>query len=321
MALAIIQYDYGDAHVLRAEDMALPPPGPGEVRIRHSAVGVNFHDLYVREGTARTLTLPGIPGIEAVGEVVDAGDAAGDWPVGTRVAYVTRHYGAYCSERNIDTGLLLRPPAGLSDEAVAGSLLRGLTAAVLITDLHRVKAGDRVLVHAASGNLGHMLSAWASHLGARVIGTVTSPERRSGVDGACELVVLNSAPDWANQVCGAFGGGADHVLDSIGAPTFQDSLAAAAVRGHVSLFGQAGGPVESIAVATLAARSLSVSRPMVFDWCQTGAAAQPLADAFYAQVADGVIELPEPVAVELAEAGRAQDMLREGLGRPVVLRA
>ena len=320
-AHAIIQQALGGPEVLQYRAIDLDPPGHGEVRLRHSAIGVNYHDIYNRDGRNRALALPGTPGIEAVGEVIALGEGAGPWRVGDKVAWISRRYGGYASERNIAAAMLVRLPDGIPEDVVACSILRGTTVAMLVQKVRPVRAGDRLLVHAASGATGRLICDWAAHLGARVIGTVSSEVRKAAASASCEALVLNSDPDWTAQVRALAPEGVDFVIDSLGQPTFEGSLDVAAPCGHVAMLGQAGGPVESVAMATLAAKSLSVSRPIVFDWWPNGAAAQAMIDDFYALVRAGVLSVPEPTVLPLAEAGRAQAMLEDrGLDRSIILR-
>ena len=321
MTHAIVQTALGGPEVLEYREVELAPPGPGEVQLRQSAIGINFHDIYNRDGRNRLLRLPGTPGLEAVGEVTALGLDAGPWKLGYRVAYVWRGYGGYASERNIPAAMLVRLPEGIADDIVACSLLRGATVAMLVQKVRAVTAGSSILVHAASGATGKLICDWAAHLGARVIGTVSGEARKAAAPASCEAVVLNSDPAWADQVRALAPGGIDYVIDSLGKPTFDGSLSIAAACGHVSMLGQAGGPVESVAIAALAAKSLSVSRPIVFDWYQSGAVVQPMIDDFYALVRAGVLTVPEPTVLPLAEAGRGQAMLENrGLDRSIILR-
>jgi NADPH2:quinone reductase len=321
MTHAIVQTALGGPEVLEYREVELAPPGPGEVRLRQSAIGINFHDIYNRDGRNRLLRLPGTPGLEAVGEVTALGPDAGPWQIGDKVAYVWRGYGGYASERNIPAAMLVRLPDGVPEDIVACSLLRGATVAMLVQKVRAVTAGSSLLVHAASGATGKLICDWAAHLGARVIGTVSGEARKAAASASCEVVVLNGDPDWADQVRALAPGGIDYVIDSLGKPTFDGSLSIAAACGHVSMLGQAGGPVESVAIAALAAKSLSVSRPIIFDWYKSGAVVQPMIDDFYALIRAGVLTIPEPTVLPLTEAGRGQTMLENrGLDRSIILR-
>jgi NADPH2:quinone reductase len=182
-----------------------------------------------------------------------------------------------------------------------------------------VDASHAVVVHAASGSTGRLLSQWANHLGARVVGTVTKAEKAACTAG-CDAVFLNTDPGWVEATRAFLGGGADLVCDSIGKPTFLASLEVAAKRGHVALYGQAGGVVESIPVAPLAAKSLTVSRPIVFDW-HPSPWAETMARQFYDLVEQGALSIEAPQVLALDQVAEAQRMLQDsGLNGPLVLR-
>lgn len=187
MTRAIVLRETGGPETLRLEDIAVGAPGPGEIRIRQKAIGVNFHDVYVRSGLYRTLPLPGTPGIEAVGVIETLGEGVEGFVTGQRVGYVSAGYGAYAEARCLPAALAVALPDALSDEAAASILLKGLTACMLVRRVHTIAPGETVLVHAAAGGVGQLVCAWAKHLGARVIGTVGSPAKaevaaRAGAD-------------------------------------------------------------------------------------------------------------------------------------------
>ena len=222
MAEAIIQHETGGPHVLRIEGIAVGAPGPGELRVRQTAIGVNFHDVYVRSGLYRTLPLPGIPGIEAAGIVEEVGAGVSGFVAGDRIAYVTARYGAYASERLLPAELAVRLPPGVADDLAATVLLKGLTAEMLLRQVHRVQPGDRILVQAAAGGVGRLLCQWAAHLGATVIGTAGSEEKAELARNAgCQHVILYRRVNFVEQVREITGGrGVDVVYDLVGKDTF-----------------------------------------------------------------------------------------------------
>jgi NADPH:quinone reductase len=191
MDQAIVLREPGAPAVLKSEGVAVGAPGNGQVRLRQTAIGVNFHDCYVRSGLYKTLALPGIPGLEGVGVVDAVGPGAGDFAIGDRVGYITLGYGAYATARIIDSSLLVRLPASLDDRTAAATLLRGLTAQVLVQQVFPVRPGHTVLVHAAAGGVGRLLCQWAHHLGATVIGTVGSEDKaRLARSNGCDHTIL-----------------------------------------------------------------------------------------------------------------------------------
>lgn len=322
MAEAIVIERHGGPDVLQLRQVDTGAPGPGQVRVRHTRIGVNFHDVYVRSGQYRTLGLPGTPGIEAVGVVEACGPGATRWRPGDRVAYVTGAYGVYASERLIDEATLLRVPEALDDDAVASALLRGLTADMLLRRVHRVSAGDRILVQAAAGGVGQLLCRWAAHLGATVIGTVAhagqaDAARRAG----CTLVLDNGRDDVVARVLEATGGhGVSVTYDGVGQATFDASLHALDFAGHLVNFGQSSGAVPAFEVSRLAAKSLSLTRPIIFHHLRDPAVREAMAASVFDALAAGVLQVGAPRRFALADAAASHALLEaEGASQPILL--
>ncbi|TCZ61382.1 quinone oxidoreductase family protein [Roseicella aquatilis] len=311
MAEAIMLREHGGPEVLRAEAVTVGRPGPGELRVRQTAIGVNFHDCYVRSGLYRTLPLPGVPGIEAAGVVVEVGpDVAGVAP-GDRIGYVTGGYGAYASERLLPAAIALPLPEGVSERLAASILLKGLTAEMLLRQVHRVQPGQTILVHAAAGGVGRLLCQWAAHLGATVIGTVGSAAKAEVARAAgCRDVILYREEDVVARVKAITGGrGVDAAYDGVGKDTFDGSLECLALRGHLVNFGQASGPIPPFQVSRLAARSNSLTRPIVFHYVQDRPALEAMAASLFGALAAGAVTAEEGQALPLAEAARAHQLL------------
>lgn len=308
MVRVVMMREHGGPEVLRIEDVAVGEPGPGQVRLRQSAVGVNFHDIYVRTGLYRTLELPGIPGIEAVGVVEAVGPGVTGVAAGDRVGYVTRTYGAYAAARLVDADLLIRLPDAVDDRTAASLLLRGLTAEMLLFQVYPVRAGQTVLVHAAAGGVGRLLCRWARHLGATVIGTVGSPEKAAiaRTCGAHHTIEYRSE-DFVARVAQLTGGrGVDVAYDAVGKDTFAGSLQCLAPLGHLANYGQASGPCEPLAMTQLAQKSNSVSRPIIFHYVADAGRRATMAARLLAAIADGVIGADERHEYAFADVGRAQ---------------
>ena len=309
MATAMIMHEAGGPQVLRPETVTVGEPGPGQVRLKQTAIGVNFHDIYVRSGLYQTLTLPGIPGLEAAGVVEAVGEGVTAFAPGDRVAYTSGNYGAYADQRLIDAGRLVRLPDDIDDVLVAGMMVRGLTARILLTDVFPVREGSVILVQAAAGGVGQLLCQWARHLGATVIGTVGSQDkaeraRRHG----CHHVILyreQNVVDTVKQLTD--GRGVDVAYDSVGKDTFYDSLACLAPRGHLVNFGQSSGPVEPLAMPRLAAGSFTVVRPMLGHYTADPADRDAAADAFFQALRDGILTPDDPVRYALQDVGQAHD--------------
>jgi NADPH:quinone reductase len=312
MAEAIVLREHGGPEALRTEAITIGRPGVGELRIRQTAVGVNFHDVYVRSGLYQTLALPGIPGIEAAGVIEEVGRKVSDFAAGDRIAYVTAGYGAYASERILPADLALRLPPAISDEVAASVLLRGLTADMLVRQVHPIRAGDQVLVHAAAGGVGRLLCQWASHLGATVIGTAGSAAKAELARKAgCRYTVLYREENFVERVRELTDGrGVDVAYDSVGRDTFFGSLDCLAVRGHLVNFGQSSGSVAPFEVSRLAARSNSVTRPILFHYIAQREASERMVANLFNLLAAGVLSVEPSKIYPLAQAAAAHAELK-----------
>ncbi len=307
MPSAIVLHRAGAPENLKFEPVTVRAPLPGEIRLRHSAVGVNFHDTYVRSGLYQTLALPGIPGIEGVGIVTELGSGVKHLNVGDRVAYMYKGYGAYSEERVLPAEAAIPVPAGIDDQVVAAIFLKGLTAWVLVREVYTVKPGDWVLVHAAAGGVGSLLCQWASHLGARVIGTVGS-EHKVGLARryGCGHVIQYRREDFVARVKEITGDeGVQVAYDAVGKDTFMGSLACLAPCGHLANFGQASGPVPPFEVSALFTKSNSLSRPSVFQHLRTTEKLHAAAAALFKALNDQVLQSGSIATFGLAEAAQA----------------
>ena len=311
MTQAIVLREFGGPNALRPEPIELGNPGPGELRIRQTAVGVNFHDVYVRSGLYRTLALPGIPGIEAAGVIEAVGPDVTGFAAGDRIAYVTSRYGAYASHRILPAELAIHLPPGMDDRIAATALLKGLTAEMLVRQVHAIQPGETVLVHAAAGGVGRLLCQWASHLGATVIGTAGSEARAELARSmGCRHTILYRQENFVERVREITGGrGVDVAYDSVGKDTFLGSLDCLAIRGHLINFGQASGSVEPFEVSRLAARSNSLTRPIVFHYFTQRPALERMAAALFDVIAQGVLTGEPGTCYPLADAAAAHAAL------------
>jgi NADPH2:quinone reductase len=311
MTRAIVVREYGDAEKLRLEEIEVGKPGPGELRIRQTAIGVNFHDVYVRSGSYQTLKLPGIPGIEAAGVIEETGEGASGFRSGERIVYVTSRYGAYAQARLLPAALALKLPAELSDEAAASVTLKGLTACMLLRRVYRVAAGETVLIHAGAGGVGQLLVRWAKALGARVLATAGSAEKAAiAKECGADHVILyreENFPDRVRELTG--GAGVDVVYDSVGKDTFEGSLACLAFCGMLVNFGQSSGAMAPLALSRLAERSLKVARPMLFHYIRERRALEAMAAEMFAALANGAIEPRIALRLPLADAAEAHRAL------------
>lgn len=304
---AIVVEAYGGPEVLQLREVELPPPGPGEVRLRHTAIGVNFIDVYCRTGYFDLLKLPGVPGMEAAGVVEALGPGVGGLSVGERVAYACPPVGAYAERRNMAPDLLVRLSDDIADETAAAGLLKGVTASFLLHDVRAVRPGSTVLAHAAAGGVGQLLVQWARHLGATVIATVSTEEKARIAEnlGAHHAIVYSreNFPDAVLRLTG--GRGADVVFDAVGRDTFAGSLEALATRGHLVSYGQASGPVGNWDLGRFASKSITVSRPNYGHYTDTPEKLGPHVERFFAALRQGIVKLDRPRAYPLARAADA----------------
>ncbi|MFI1535196.1 quinone oxidoreductase family protein [Streptomyces anandii] len=314
MAHAVRFHETGGPHVLKWEEAAVGDPGPGEVRIRHEAVGLNFADTYFRSGLYPVLLPDGI-GVEAAGVVEAVGEGVTDVAEGDRVTYTGSPLGAYSTERVMPASHLIRLPPDISCETAAAMTMRGLTAAYLLRRIHPLKSGDTVLLHAAAGGVGLIVSQWAALLGIRVIGTVSS-EEKAGIATAhgCEHVIRYRHENVADRVRELTGGdGVPVVFDSVGKDTFAGSLASLARRGLLVCFGTASGPVPPIDAMQLALHgSVFVTRPALADYIADPAERAALAGELFEHVASGRIRIEINQRYALQDAQQAHRDLEAG---------
>ncbi len=314
----------GGPEVIEIEEVSLGQPGPREAKVRHEAIAVNFHDVYVRSGLYPVEhLLPLVLGTEAAGVVVETGAEVQHVKVGDRVAYACRPYGSFSDERLIDADNLVKLPDSIDTQIAASIMVKGMTAEYLLHRTHRVRAGDTILVHAAAGGVGQILSGWARHLGATVIGTAGGPVKTAiAREAGCAHVIDYASENFVERVKEITdGAGVSVVYDSVGRDTFFGSLDCLAVRGHLVNFGQSSGPVESFTVAQLSPKSLTLSRPVLFDYIATPEELAEVAGNLFQVVGDGTVKVKVERSYPLEEAGRAQTDLeqRKTVGASVLL--
>ena len=310
MSKAIRFHQVGGPEVLRLEEVEVGKPGPGEARIRHQAIGVNYVDTYHRSGLY-PLPLPSGLGVEAAGLVEAVGPGVRGLAVGDRVAYMTGP-GAYAEARLVPGDRLVRLPDGVGSELAAAALVKGMTAHMLVTRVHAVRAGEWVAVTAAGGGVGQVLVQWLAAIGARVIGLVGSPSKAARVrELGAEAVLVSGVDDVPALVKALSGGGVPVVYDSVGAATFEASLDCLAPFGLMVTYGNTSGPVPPIDTGLLSRKgSLSVCRPSVFHHIAARADLERAAAALFAQLASGKIEVAVGGHWPLAEAAEAHRALQ-----------
>ena len=309
MAHAIRFHQVGGPEVLQLEEVAVGTPGPGQARLRHVAVGLNFADTYFRSGLY-PVPLPNGMGVEAAGVVEAVGDGVTNVAPGDRVTYTgfLNTLGAYSTERIIPAAPLIKLPPEISCETAAAMTMRGLTSAYLMRRVWPLRAGDIVLVHAAAGGVGLIVSQWAKLLGLTVIGTV-STEAKADVAHAhgCDHVINSRGEDIAKRVRELTNGvGATVVYDSIGKDTFAASLDSLKRRGLLVCVGTASGPIPPIDAMQLALKgSVFVTRPALADYIADPAEKSELAGELFSHVAAGRIKIEINQRYELKDAAQA----------------
>ncbi|RLC18488.1 MAG: quinone oxidoreductase [Deltaproteobacteria bacterium] len=271
MSKAIKLYNNGGPEVLKWEDHDPESPGAGEVRIRHKAIGLNFIDVYHRTGLYPLPALPAIPGLEGSGVVEAVGEQVNGVVVGDRVAYAGVPPGAYAQVRCIPAHRLVKMPDDISFETAAAMMLKGMTARYLIRGCYPVSSGDTILIHAASGGVGSIVSQWAHDIGATVIGTVGSAEKAEKArSNGCDHPILYSQEDFVENVREITNNrGVNVVYDSVGQTTFMKSLECLQPLGTMVTFGQSSGSVPPLELGVLAAKgSLFLTRPSLMTYTE-----------------------------------------------------
>ncbi|MEG3175995.1 quinone oxidoreductase [Sphingomonas sp. RB3P16] len=300
----------GGPEVIQWVDVDLPDPGPGEVRMRNTAVGLNYIDVYYRTGVYPA-KLPSGLGSEAAGVVEAVGEGVTGFAPGDRVGTFGPTLGAYATARNIRADTLLRLPDDIDDRTAAALLLKGCTTEFLVERCAKVQAGQTVLVHAAAGGVGHLLVGWLKAVGATVIGTAGSEEKAAQAKAAgADHVILHKTEDTAARVREITGGkGVPIILDGVGMATWETSLASAAPRGLIVSYGNAGGKVSGVELGILAAKgSLFVTRPTLFSYYVTDEERQQGTERLFEMLRSGAIspEIGQTFALEdVANAHRA----------------
>ena len=303
----------GGVEQFEVADVELPPPAADEIRIRQTAIGVNFVDIYQRSGLY-PMPPANIPGVEGVGVVVAAGADVTSVNPGDRIAYAGAPVGAYASERNLPAWRAIRLPDALSDEVVASSFVKAITAHMLLNRVYPVASGTTLLVHSAAGGLGQLLTRWASHLGAIVIGTVGSEAKAvlARQAGASHVIVGRDA-DFAQTIGDITGKrGVDVAYDGVGGATLAKTLACVRPFGVVASIGQAAGPIPPVDVSDLGPRrSLSLARPSVMAYMNETEAYHLAAKAALAGIESGILKVSGQF-YPLSEAARAHADLEAG---------
>lgn len=308
---AVRVYEHGGPEVLKFEDVASPQPSAGEVLVRNHVVGVNFTDVYSRSGAFPPPSLPFIPGKEAAGEVIAVGEGVVAFAPGDRVAYVET-LGAYAERSVVPVQFLVKLPDSVDFETAAAMMLRGLTAQFLVRQVFRVAPGHTILVQAAAGGVGSILTQWAKHLGATVIGTVGSPEKAAVArKNGCEHVIDYHQENFAYRVKEITGGkGCDVVYDSVGKDTFPGSLDCLRPFGQLVSFGFASGVIPPFDIMLLLMKgSLFATWPGLTTYLTEGEGMLAMSKQLIDVVTSGAVKIGRPTCLPLSDAIEAHRRL------------
>lgn len=308
MSKAIRIYETGGPEVLKWENIEVTVPQYGEVKIRHTAVGLNYIDIYGRTGLHPLPSLPHTLGMEAAGVVEAIGGGVVDIALGDRVVYVISPPGAYSEERIVPANRLIKLPDGISEETGAAMMLKGMTAQYLLHQTYKVTAGDHVLIHAAAGGVGLIVCQWANYLGAKVIGTVGNEEKAAlAKSHGCHHTIVYTRESFKERVFDITEGkGVDVVYDSIGKATFMDSLDCLRPLGMMVTFGNATGPIDSFSPGILAAKgSLFLTRPTIFTYIAKRENLVSMAADLFKIVSSGVVKIKINQTYSLRDAAQA----------------
>jgi NADPH2:quinone reductase len=319
---AIRVHEYGGPEKMVWEEVPRPGPRPGEALVRHEAVGLNYIDVYFRTGLYKAPALPVTIGMEGAGVVEAVGDSVGDLKPGDRVAYAGA-LGAYAEARCVNADRLVRIPDGIDSTQAAAMMLQGMTAQFLVRRCHRVQAGETILLHAAAGGVGLILCQWAKHLGATVIGVVSTPEKAELIKAhgaAHALLTSENIPARVKEITG--GAMVPVVYDSVGRDTFATSLDCLAPLGLMISFGNASGPVSMPDLGILAAKgSLYVTRPTLNTYTAKREDLLASAKELFEVVGSGAVKIRVNQTYPLKDAAEAHRALeaRKTTGSTVLL--
>ena len=324
MPKAIRIHEHGGPEVLRWEEVEVGEPGPGQLRVRHGAVGLNYIDVYHRTGLYPLPSLPWTLGMEGAGQVEAVGEGVTEFKPGDRIAYASPPVGAYAEVRLMPADRVVALPDAIDDRTAAAMMLQGMTAQYLLRRTYRVQPGDAILLHAAAGGVGLIASQWARYLGATVIGTVGNDEKAELARAhGCHHVIVYNRENFTERVREITGGqGVAAVYDSVGKDTFMGSLDCLRPLGMMVSFGNASGPVPPFEPAILATKgSLFLTRPSLMAYTAKHADLLASAAELFEVVSSGAVKIEVRQTYPLAETARAHRDLeaRKTTGSTVLL--
>jgi NADPH:quinone reductase len=323
-AQGVVATGFGGPEVLSVHSLPAPAPGAGEVRIRQTAIGVNYIDVYARQGLVGLIQPGGTLGMEAAGIVVDVGPGVAHVLPGDRVAYACLPPGAYVGVRTMRADQVMALPDEVDEETAAAAMLKGMTAEYLLHRVHRVRPDEVVLVHAAAGGVGLLLCQWAHALGARVIGTVSSEDKaRVARANGCDAPIVTRDYRFAEAAREAADGrGVDVIYDGLGRAALEENLEALAACGHWVSYGQASGPLPALEIEKLTEKSLTLSRPVLFHYTAEPSVRREIAGRVFSALREGILRVELRHRYPLAAAADAhRDLEGRRTTGPLVLLA
>ena len=324
MPKAIRIHRTGGPDAMQWEDVEVGAPGPGEIRIRHEAVGLNYIDVYFRTGLYPASSLPFSPGMEGAGVVEAVGEGVGSVAVGDRVAYAAPPVGSYAEERLMPADKVVKIPAGIDSRQAAAMMLQGMTVEYLLRRTYPVRSGETILFHAAAGGVGLIACQWAKHLGATVIGTVGSDEKAALARAhGCDHPIVYTRENFTERVRELTdGAGVPVVYDAVGRDTFEGSLDCLAPRGMLVSFGQSSGKIDPFDIGILSAKgSLYLTRPTLMTYTASRTDLEASAQALFDVVGRGAVRITVNQTFPLAEAAAAHRALesRQTTGSTILM--
>ena len=316
MPNAIVLREHGTSSVLKLEDIIIEKPKKDQLLIRHTAIGVHFHDIYVRTGLYKSLDLPGIPGIEAVGIIEDLGSEVKNFDIGDRIVYITSKYGAYSSHRILNANLAIKLPEFVSDELIATNFSRVLTVIMLLQKVVHLRSNQSILVTAATGGVGKLLCQWANNIGSLVIGSVSTMEKvKLAKTYGCKYCFTYDKKNFVSEIMEITNGkGVNIVFDSVGLQTFESSINCLSLCGHLVNFGQSSGVVKPLNMSILSKKSLTFSRPILFHYLTNSNTYKTMARSVFKSFNDRFFKLPNSNAIYLENASQAHEALESRFG-------
>ena len=324
MPKAIRIHRTGGPDAMQWEDVEVGAPGPGEIRIRHEAVGLNYIDVYFRTGLYPVPSLPFSPGMEGAGVVEAVGEGVGSVAVGDRVAYAAPPVGSYAEERLMPADKVVKVPTGIDSQQAAAMMLQGMTVEYLLRRTYPVRSGETILFHAAAGGVGLIACQWAKELGATVIGTVGSDEKAALARAhGCDHPIVYTRESFTERIRELTGGaGVPVVYDAVGRDTFEGSLDCLAPRGTFVSFGQSSGKIDPFDIGVLSAKgSLYLTRPTLMTYTANRTDLEASAEALFDVVGRGAVRITVNQIFPLAEAAAAHRALesRQTTGSTILM--